>query len=180
MARYVDKTLAEYGYGGVETQLNEWNNAPSRAERGSSVAAARAAAMMIAQQRERTSLMCYYDARVGSSVYGGLFNPITFGPFCAYYAFYAFGALYALGTETACACDAPGVYAMAAAGGADRAVLVANTNGEAVTLKADLPGDLRLYLIDSGHMLAEAPRTGDALTLAGYQTALLTSAPVSA
>ena len=172
MARYAVKTLEEYGYGGIETQLNEWNNAPRRQYRGTSYAAAQAAAMMMAQQREGTSMLCYYDARVGASTYGGLFNPITFTPFCAYYAFYAFGQLYAMGTEAECECAAPGVYAMAARGQGRKGVMIANAGGESVCLDTGLYG-MSLYIIDSEHMFEKMPWDGGKVTLEAYQTALI-------
>ena len=162
MARYVRETLAEYGFEGLETQLNEWNNAPKRALRGTSQAAARAASMMIAQQNEGTGVLCYYDARVGASTYGGLFNPITFKPFCAYYAFYAFGVLYAL----------------AASDGKNRALLLANTREEPVEISANLPSGLTCYLIDQDRLFAPAPLDPAVLRLAASQVALITDAPV--
>ncbi len=174
MARYVDQTLTEYGYGDVETQLNEWNNAaPKRELLGTSRAAALAAAMMLAQQREKTSLLCYYDARIGASVYGGLFNPITLKPFCAYYAFAAFGELYDLGAETECACDAPGVYAIAATGRGKRAVMIANTNESNVILKTNLPQDMAVFCIDQEHLMVAVEMGAERIELKGNQVLLL-------
>ena len=99
IADFVDRCLCDFGFGHVETQLNEWNNAPKKELRGTSFASANAAAMMCAMQNKKTDILCYYDARIGQSVYGGLFNPITYEPFCTYYTFAAFGELYRLGSQ---------------------------------------------------------------------------------
>ena len=78
MADYLDRKLTEYGFGDVETQLNEWNNPNSNELRGTSEASATAAAMMITMQHKKTDILCYYDARIGPSQFGGMFNPLSF------------------------------------------------------------------------------------------------------
>ncbi len=154
-ADYCDRLLNKYGFGGVETQLNEWNNCPKTNLRGSSFAAAQSAAMMIAMQYKKTDILCFYDARIGQSVYGGLFNPITYQPFCAYYGFKAFGELYRMGTQAVC--EKPkqdGVYAVAAFdGNGKRGALFANTGADA-EITANLDG-MKLCRIDSEHMMTE-------------------------
>ncbi len=156
MADYVEETLKKFGFEHTETQLNEWNNAANSKERGTSAACAKHAAMLLAMQYKKTDILCYYDARIGASVYGGLFNPITFEPFCAYYAFKAFGELYAMGTQTECVWEGSGIYA-AAARGADgkRALMIANT-GEDTVLTTNLDADMRARIIDEAHSLAQA------------------------
>ena len=98
--------------------------------------------------------MCYYDARIGTSIYGGLFNPLTYGPFCTYYGFKAFGKLYALGTQVACSTDNPAVYATAATDGKTNGVLIANT-GEATQILCPFTGKTTAYLIDEDHFMTE-------------------------
>lgn len=173
MADFVDRELSKRGFEGVETQLNEWNNAPSVELRGSSVASARAAATMIAMQNKKTDILCYYDARIGQSVYGGLFNPMTYQPLCTYYSFKAFGELYALGTQTAVEYDAGAIRALAASDGERRAALIVNTGG-AERLETNLDG-MKVRLIDAGHFLTEAELDPTGFTLGENQVALITN-----
>ena len=60
---------------------------------------------------------CFYDARIGTSEYGSLFNPITRQPYADYDAFVMFGRLLQLGEQVALECDRAGVYAVAATDG---------------------------------------------------------------
>ena len=100
--KYVEKRLEEVGLSHVEIHLNEWNPLPSRETKGTSFSCANSVAMMCAMQSAEMDMMCYYDARISTSMYAGLFNPITFEPFCSYYGFKAFGNLYRLGTQLKC------------------------------------------------------------------------------
>lgn len=85
--KYCEKILDEYGFGNAEIHLNEWNNAPSLEHRGTSFASAQAVAMMIAMHKEtKNDILCYYDARIGPSLYGGMFNPLNHKPLCTYYS----------------------------------------------------------------------------------------------
>ena len=172
MADYVEERLASYGYAGLETQLNEWNNAHDPKYRGTSFASANAAAMMLKFQHQKTDILCYYDARIGSSEYGGLFNPITYKPFCTYYSFKAFGELYVLGNEVETKLEGDGLYAVAASDGEKKAVLIANISDQPQKIRNNLPAGMKVYLIDEDHFMTEA---GDAahLTLKPNQVAYI-------
>lgn len=100
--------------------------------------------------------MCYYDARLGISVYGGLFNPLTLRPFCTYYTFQAFGYLYALGSRAAVSGQEVPVCALAACDGAGekKAVLLANL-GEKTRIQTDLPTGFKAYLIDFDYPMTQ-------------------------
>ena len=149
---YAEGLLEEYGFGDVEIHLNEWNTARTRAQRGSSYAAANAAAMMIAMQRTKMSMMCYYDARYGTSFYGGLFNPLTTDPFCTLYSFVAFGELYRLGDEVSVEGAGDRLYAIAATNGEENGVLITNT-GDPKTVTTNLEDGYTVYKIDfDNHM----------------------------
>lgn len=152
--KYCEKRLEEAGLGHVEIHLNEWMPQPSRETRGKSVACANAVAMMCAMQNTKMEVMCFYDARIGTSMYGGLFNPLTFEPFCTYYGFKAFGKLYALGTQVTCSADNPAVYSVAATDGKTNGVLIANT-GEATQILCPFTGKTTAYLIDEDHFMTE-------------------------
>lgn len=155
MADFLDRVLTEYGYGDVETHINEWNNAFRKEMRGTSVASARAAAMMCAMQNKKTNILCYYDARIGASVYGGMFNPITYKPFCLYYPFLAFGELYRIGNQMKCECDEKGVYAVAASDGTKKAVMIANISEECKTIETNVNDKMDIYLIDENHFMTK-------------------------
>ena len=161
-AKYCEKVLEKHGYAHLETQMNEWNNcvidcepysaavAEGRRLFGTSEAAARAAAMMCAMQiHSKTDILCYYDARVGASVYGGMFQPISLEPTPLYYSFAAFGELYRLGTQAECTYEQKdGVYALAAMGEGKKAVLFANSSAEDVQVEANLAPSMTAYAID--------------------------------
>ena len=172
MADYVEERLEAFGYAGLETQLNEWNNAHDSKTRGTSFASANATAMMLKFQHQKTDILCFYDARIGQSVYGGLFNPITYEPFCTYYGFKAFGELYALGNEAECSVEGDGLYAVAATDGEKKALLIANIADHAQKIEGNLPAGMKLYLIDENHFMTQE---GDAssLTLGPNQVAFI-------
>ena len=171
-AEYCEKMLDEYGYGNAEIQLNEWNNAHHLEERGTSFASAQTAAMMIALHKtSRMNIMCYYDARIGPSGYGGLFNPLTHKPLCTYYSFAAFGELYVLGNCVKSDCD--GIYTLAATdGNGKNAVMIANTADDAV-IEAALGESFKAYLVDENNFLAEVPFDGKKINLNKNQVVLI-------
>jgi len=161
-ALYLERRLKELGFAGLETHLNEWNNlgmdgaSPelvselAKKERNKGIAAAKAAAMMCAMQDTGTDMLCYYDARVGVSYYGGMFNPMTRKPLPAYYSFVAFNELFQLGNQVECLADEKnGIYVLAAKDEDKHAVLIANTTTETVFLENNLSDDMQVFFIDS-------------------------------
>lgn len=153
MQKYVDKMLAERGLSHIETHINEWNNVdPNKIEkRGSSEASAKAAAMMLAMQFESVDILCYYDAQIGESVYGGLFHPMTYKPLCTYYPFVAFGEMYAMGNMATGGIAEEGIYAVGAFDKTHKGVLIANIGASTQEITADLPQELSAYRIDEQH-----------------------------
>ena len=161
-AKYCEKVLQKHGYSHLETQMNEWNNcvidcepysaavAEGRRLFGTPEAAARAAAMMCAMQiHSKTDILCYYDARVGASVYGGMFHPISLEPTPLYYSFAAFGELYRLGEQAECVYEQTnGVYALAAMGEGKKAILFVNSSKEDVQVESNLAPSMTAYAID--------------------------------
>jgi hypothetical protein len=158
LSRVADHLLRKYGYAGAEHQLNEWNNAWQLEHRGTAYAAAQAASMLLAMQNTNTKILCYYDARIDESCFGGMFNPLNYKPLPLYYVFQAFGELYAMGTQVFCESSSPFVYALAAVGErGERAVMLTNVGEDtAVTLAGTdaLPGTA--YLVDETHALTPA------------------------
>ena len=162
-AQYCERVLEKHGYAHLETQMNEWNNCvidrepysaaveEGRRLFGTPEAAARAAAMMCAMQCDsKTDILCYYDARVGASVYGGMFHPITLEPTPLYYSFAAFGELYRLGSQVEAVYERTrGVYALAATDGKKRAVLFANEGDADITVETNLAPSMSAFAIDA-------------------------------
>ncbi len=124
-AAYCRDKLDQYGLKDTETHLNEWN--PSPRVFGLMKHAAYVGAMICAMQNGPVDVGCFYDARIGVSEYGSLFNPITRQPYADYDAFVMFGRLLALGTQVELKCDQPTVYAVAATSGEQRGVMIVNT-----------------------------------------------------
>ena len=165
-ARYVREHLDAAGFGNVPTCLNEWLPSPSHEKLGTALQAAEIAAMLLAMQNGPVDSAAIYDARCGIGNYSPLFNPFTYQPHKAYYAFVAFNGLRRRGTaveveilntETQRHRDAEtkplpfsaplrlcveSIYA-AAARGADGslAVMLANPGDEAVPLELEVAGD---------------------------------------
>ena len=166
MNRYAAKRLAEAGYGDVEIHLNEWHTFPGKTTRGTDKCCASATAMLLAMQNEKMDVMCYYDARMGLSIYGGLFNPMTETPYCTYYGFKAFGKLYKMGVHAECTSDTEGLYAVAATNktGSEKGILIANI-GEETTVETGLEGDFTVYEIDEAHLFAPSEKKADRFAL---------------
>ena len=164
----------KYGYDGLETHLNEWNNAHDKKWNGTSYASSGAAAMMCAMQNGPTDVLNYYDSRIVASGYCGLFNPMTNQPVSTYYALAAFGELYALGQQTECGVTNEDIYAVAATDGADKkAVLITNYSEESKSLETGLNDSFTVYLIDQDHHMEETTLKAGLLQLEAYQTVLI-------
>jgi hypothetical protein len=153
--KYAERLLAEAGFPDVEIHLNEWNTDRTKETRGTTRASADVAALMIAMQSTKMSVMCYYDGRLGLSVYGGLFDAVKEEPYCTYYSFKAFGRLYALGNQAEITGDAgDGFYALAATDGKTRGVLMTNI-GDEKTVETDLGPGWDAYAIDEKHYMTK-------------------------
>lgn len=173
-ADFVDKMLNKYGLGHIETHLNEWNLSHDRKKNlSTSYASANVMAMMLAMQHKKTDMLMYYDARyVSISAYGGFYDLATFEPSCIYYAFKAFGELYALKTEVECNCQKDGVYAIAASDKDKKAILVSNINEE-VLLQLNLSEEFSVYIIDKDNFLTKTNYNPKEFVLKENQIALI-------
>ena len=156
-ARYIRDALDEAGFTDVPTCLDEWLPAPNHNKLGSAQQAAEVAAALIALQNGPVDSAAIYDARCGIGAYSPLFNPLTYKPHKAYYAFMAFNELRKRGTAVKVgvfshkehiehkgfvSSVAENVYA-AAARGADGsiAVMLANPGDEPVPVELAVAGD---------------------------------------
>lgn len=156
--RWLHEQLLNYGYGEIETHLNEWN--PVHTERGTGHHAAEVTAAMLAIQNGYTDMMMIYDARMQGSDYCALFDPMKHKPFHAYYALAAFNKLYEIGTQVSLECDTEELYAVAAYDGKKGAILISNLTDKTQSLEIDgidLSGT-RWSLIDDSRLLSWSPR----------------------
>ena len=140
--RYADGLLDRYGFTADRTErhFNEWLCYVGQANLGSARQAAGVAAELIGLQNGPCDLACIYDARCGVGNYSALFNPLTYKPHKAYYAFTAFNELRKLGTAVAASSDDADVFVAAAKGPAGEAVLVANASDAEKDLAFDFGG----------------------------------------
>ena len=167
---YAERLLAEAGFPDIEIHLNEWNTDRTRETRGTTKASADVAAMMMAMHATKMSMMCYYDARIGICVYGGLFNPMTYEPYCTYYSFKAFGKLYAMEDQVEVTGDlGDGLYAMAATNGNERGILITNI-GEEKEIETNLGRGYTVYAIDEKHFMTKKRMSVKNFKLKQYDT----------
>ena len=165
-ARYIREHLNAAGFADVPTCLNEWLPRPSHEKLGSALQAAEVAATLIEFQNGPVDSAAIYDARCGIGNYSPLFNPLTYAPHKAYYAFVAFNELRKRGTAINLDTDAEAANTYAAAArGADGsvAVLLANPGDEPVPFELGLAGaggrfaaatpsdSVRCRIIDDAH-----------------------------
>jgi len=136
-ADYVRDVMNKYGFEDVEDYLTEWNSDfYVNDEKYNPRAASRALSMMLGMQKTTLSLMCYYDARIGSSQYGGLFDGAYRKPTRVYFAFMMFNQAYKLENEVETSSDNENVFVCGATKN-DKSVLLISNMGEE-TLEVDL------------------------------------------
>ena len=175
IADYTDKILTKYGFGNIETMLNEWNTTPGGPKMGSSEACANTAAMMLAMQNKKTDILCFYDARMRSGAFGGMFNADTEKPFATYYPFVAYGEMLQLGNQVSVEFEKThGLYIVAAAGNGKRMAMIANISEKDMEISTNL-NDMDVYIIDSKHFYTKSGLVSDKFTLKSYQTIVLKS-----
>ena len=173
-ARFIEKTMKEFGFDHIETHLNEWNNARERHMLGTGYAAAGAMAMMIGMHDTPTDILCYYDARMTSSLYCGLFDSVRGIPVCTYYAFKAYGELYALGQRVEASCELDEVYTLAATDGEKKAVIVCNYSHDThKDLELNLDDSFDVYLVDEFNYLTKTHKKASKFQLRTNQIALI-------
>ena len=104
-ARIIRKTLDEAGFANVPSILDEWLPEPDHDKVGTAEQAAEIAAGLIDFQNGPVDAAAIYDARCSIGKYSVLFNPLTYKPHKAYYAFLAFHELRQRGTAIGVLCD---------------------------------------------------------------------------
>ena len=151
-ADYLRGILDHYGYTKAEHHLNEWNLWTDVKHRKAPRAAAKTLGFMLMMQNTSTDVMCIYDAKIGYSAYGPLFNPDTSYPYPTYYTLMMFNSLYQLGNAVGTKCDDKYVFAQAAVNGKKASLVIANVNQEPVKLSLDIrnfpTGEVQILRID--------------------------------
>ena len=141
--RFADEHLNQYGFTAAtcERIFNEWLPYVKHENLGSALQAAGVAAELLALQNGPCDVACIYDARCGVGNYSPLFNPLTYKPHKAYYAFTAFNELRKRGTAVAaCTSGDKNLYVVAATGQKDAAVMLANDSDKTIPLTCDFQG----------------------------------------
>ena len=132
-ARAVRQQMEKFGYGGIESILDEWNYVKnwgscyhhSVMALTSHKGAAFVAATMIACHAEPVDMLMYYDAKPSAHM-NGMFDQVSLMPLKAYYAIYGWGQMAACCDRAVkTTSDASDIYAVAAKGpGGKRMILV--------------------------------------------------------
>jgi len=137
-ANYARRELDKVGLKNVPIHLTEWLSAHGV---GTARQAALLADTIVRLQGTVVDLATIYDARCSSGMYSPLFDPAKWAPRKAYYAFRAFGDLYALGMEVPVACSNREIAAIAAVGpDGSAALMVVNPTGRALPFISDFGG----------------------------------------
>ena len=127
-ARYARELLDKYGFYNTESNLNEWN--PGINLRGTLKDSSNILSNMLALQNEPLDMLMYYDVRLHTA-YCGIYNPVNYKPFKAYYSFMSFSELYQIKTQVETKSEEKGVYSISAFNGKDGVCVVTNnTNKE--------------------------------------------------
>ncbi len=151
-AEYIRAILDRYGYTKTEHHLNEWNLWTDRRHRKAPRAAAKTLGFMLMMQNTSTDLMCIYDAKIGYSDYGPLFNPDNGYPYPTYYTFMMFDSLKRLGGAVYAKSDDKQVFTAAAVNGRRAAIVISNVNEQPIELKLDIKNfptdDVQILRID--------------------------------
>lgn len=170
---YVKRELCKYGYGDSEIFLNEWN--PGVDKRGTLEDSANIAEMMMRMHDTTIDMLMYYDGQLNGS-YQGLFNPIKYEPFKAYYSFRAFNQLYRLGTRVEVKDVPECVSCLAATDGEFYGVLITNKGDtREIILETDRECGFTVYRLNEDKNLEKDGQFCGNLKIEKFETVLLIS-----
>jgi hypothetical protein len=166
--RYARRRLDEMGLKDVETNLNEWN--PGIKNRGKARDASNIMGMFLALQNEPVDMLMYYDGQATSS-YCGIYNPVTWDVFPAYYAFEYFNEVYKLKNQTALTCDDSDIFAVSATNGVDGALVFANVSDKRKIVLVDGVKIKEIILTDEDVVNKEIKMESNAFEIGAYAIA---------
>jgi len=142
----VHEQLSAYGYEDVESILNEWN--PGIQLRGTLEDSANISEMILEMQNTTVDMIMYYDGQVHGS-YQGLYNPISYEPFKAYYIFKAFNELYSLRKQAEVTDVPENMSCIAATDGSNFAIMMTNkSETRKIRIEAETKTSFKLYRIN--------------------------------
>ena len=174
-ASYAREQLDKYGYENTESILNEWNMGIN--QRGTLKDSADISANILTLQNTSVDMLMYYDGQVHGS-YQGLFNPIVYEPFKAYYIFKAFSYLYELGTQVRVDNSNDDICCVAAKNGKNTAVMITNRgNDDEIFLELlGIDSDkFEIYRLNQEENMenSETYKKADTVMLKQYETILI-------
>ena len=120
--------------------------------------------MMLAFQNTPLDSAMFYDAQLGISIYGSLFNPLTKEPFPAYNAFRAYNELYKLGEQVEAVIDAEGLYVLAAKSDKKGCVVIANPTENEVKFNLNAGGKVTGCLLTADGKNEEETELSDVIS----------------
>ena len=165
-ATRIRRLMEKYGYGDIESILNEWNYVRCWTKEfvysikqiiSMKGAAFTAAVMSAMQNNPDVDMLMYYDAR--PTAFNGLWDMYTYEELKGYYPFYIFANLYELGTQVENVSDDENVYVVAAKNSDKIGAMVTyyaendNENGKIVEINVDGAdmSNAKIYLVDENH-----------------------------
>lgn len=158
-AEYVRRVLNFYGFADVPDMITEWNTCAELDGRDTPRAAALAMAYMLGMQKQTVAEMNFYDAQLGATKYGGMFDPSLWRPYYTYYSFLCFNDAYKCENEVYTESEDERVFVLGAVSksGKKRVLLIANP-GDKKRVELDIPGadlsDAEVVRIDGEHKYA--------------------------
>lgn len=166
--RYARRRLDEMGLNEVETNLNEWN--PGIKNRGKARDASNIMGMFLALQNEPVDMLMYYDGQATSS-YCGIYNPVNWTVFPAFYAFKYFNEVYKLKNQNQLTCDDPDIFAVSANNGVDGALVLANVSDKRKVVLLDGVNVKEIILTDEDVVNKEIKAESNAFEIGAYAIA---------
>lgn len=163
-ARRFKDMLKKYGFGEIESILNEWNYVKGWGEEFvytiECINKTKGAAFMMAviseAQKTDIDMLMYYDTR--PSVFNGVFDYYTYRPLKGYYPLYWYGSFYDLEAEIRTENKIENIYTLAGIdkNGKATAIITSysdNDNAEDKEISVDFgkDGKFEIYLLDSEH-----------------------------
>lgn len=180
MAEYattVKNILIKYGYGDVETILDEWNYVRDWNDRleyiktihGMKGAAYIAATMCAIQNCGMTDMMMYYDARQVTA-WNGLFDFYTKEPLKGYYSMLMFSKLYDLKNQTVCVSDDRDIIATSAADNGKYAAMITYYSLDEgpekdVKINTGIEEALSYFILDENNDMTQAGKINNGDTI---------------
>lgn len=169
---FVHNKLLEYGFLNTESILNEWNPGPEH--RGTLEDSHNILENFLKLQNTTVDMLMYYDGQINGS-YQGLFNPIKYEPFKAYYVFKAFNELYKLKNQAFVAGEPKGISCVAAVGENSKAVLITSKEKNSIEIDTDCSDTFKLFRINEENNLeyCEDYTIGNSIELEQFESVLL-------